>query len=181
MPIMSEVLTERLQQAFADAMIEVQPGRDMPVLICKKDKIFDILTFMRNEPDFACNFLTDITAVDYLKYPSKHPQRFAVVYHLYSLDKAHRFRLKAYLSAADLSIESAVPLWKTANWLEREVFDMFGIQFKNHPNLKRILNHIEFVGHPLRKDYPIEQRQILTINDSLMDEMDKRLKEKGLK
>lgn len=153
----------------------------MPSMICKKDKILPILTHLRNEPDYLCNFLTDLSAVDYLKYPIKQPQRFAVVYHLYSLEHGHRFRLKAYLSMADLSIDSAVPLWKTANWLEREVWDMYGIVFKGHPNLKRILNHIEFEGHPLRKDYPVDKRQILTINDPLMDEMDLRLKEKGLK
>lgn len=178
---MSIELAQRLQQRFADAITEVQDARDMPVLICKKDQISAILTHLRDDPDYQCNLLTDITAVDYLKYPVKQPQRFAVVYILYSLEHGHRFRLKAYLSVADLSIDSAVPLWKTANWLEREIWDMYGIRFNNHPNLKRILNHIEFEGHPLRKDYPVDKRQILTINDSLMDEMDKRLKEKGLK
>ena len=82
---------------------------------------------------------------------------------------------------AQLNIDTVSSLWKTANWLEREVFDMYGIVFNDHPNLKRILNHIEFEGHPLRKNYPIERRQVLTINDSLMDEMEKRLVEKGLK
>lgn len=171
----------QLQTEFGDAILELQEAQDMPVLICKKDKILDILTYMRDNPELDCKMLTDITAVDYLKYPIKQRQRFAVVYHLYSLEKGHRFRLKVPLGLADLSIDSAVSLWKTANWLEREVWDMYGIRFKGHPNLKRILNHIEFEGHPLRKDYPIERRQVLTINDSLMDEMDKRLKEKGLK
>ena len=153
----------------------------MPVFVCKKEKIHDILKFLRDDPNFTCNMLTDLTAVDYLKHPVKQRQRFAVVYHLHSLDHGHRIRLKVPLSVADLCIDSAYDLWKTANWLEREVWDMFGIKFNQHPNLKRILNHIEFEGYALRKDYPIDRRQVLTVNDSLMDEMEKRLIEKGLK
>lgn len=174
-------LMERLQSQFGDALLEIEQGKDMPVVVCKKESIFELLRFLRDDEAFDCNLLTDITAVDYLQYPIKQRQRFAVVYLLHSLDKGHRLRVKAYLGMADLSLASVSALWKTANWLEREVFDMYGIRFSEHPNLKRILNHIEFEGHPLRKDYPLEKRQVLTINDSLMDEMDKRLKEKGLK
>ena len=181
MQLVAEGLIETLQSKFGDAILEHQSGKDMPVLICKKEKIHEILAFLRDDPAFDCNILTDVTAVDYLKFPQQQKQRFAVVYLLHSLEHGHRLRLKAYLGIADLTIDSAHDLWKTANWLEREVFDMYGIHFKNHPNLKRILTHIEFEGHALRKDYPIELRQVLTINDSLMDEMDKRLKEKGLK
>lgn len=178
---MSQTLVERLQSHFGDAILSVEDGRDMPVLVCKKEKIFDILRLMRDDAEFNCNLLTDITAVDYLKYPVKQRQRYAVIYLLHSLEFNHRFRLKCYVSPADLSIDSAVPLWKTANWLEREIWDMYGIHFNGHPNLKRILNHIQFEGHPLRKDYPLDKRQVLTINDPLMDEMEIRLKEKGLK
>lgn len=174
-------LAQRLKERFGDAILEHIEGRDMPTFVCKKEKIFEILSLLRKDPAFDCDLLTDLTAVDYLKYPVKQRQRFAVVYHLHSLEHGHRLRLKVYLGVADLNIDSAVPLWKTANWLEREVWDMFGITFNNHPNLKRILNHIEFEGYALRKDYPVDRRQVLTINDSLMDEMDKRLKEKGLK
>lgn len=178
---LAEGLIEQLQSRFTDAILEHQPGPDMPSIVCKKEKLLEILTFLRDEPAFDFDLLTDLSAVDYLKYPIQQRQRFAVVYHLHSLEQGHRLRLKVPVGMADLSVDSACSLWKTANWLEREVWDMYGISFKNHPNLKRILNHIEFVGYPLRKDYPIEQRQVLTINDSLMDEMDKRLKEKGLK
>ena len=178
---MTQALLTQLKDRFGDAILESELARDMPVIVCTKESIFEILKFMRDDANFDCNLLTDITAVDYLKYPTKQKQRFAMVYLLHSLDHGHRFRLKAYLGIADLSVDSVSPLWKTANWLEREVFDMYGIDFKQHPNLKRILTHIEFEGHPLRKDYPIERRQVLTINDSLMDEMEKRLIEKGLK
>lgn len=177
-----ETLLKTLQEHFASDILEIDTERrDMPTLACKKQKIIEILTYLRDSSDFDCNLLTDLSAVDYLKYPTKQRQRYAVVYHLHSLEHGHRLRIKVYLSSADLSIDSAHEVWKTANWLEREVWDMYGIQFNNHPNLKRILNHIEFKGHPLRKDYPTNRRQVLTINDPLMDEMEKRLKEKGLK
>lgn len=181
---MTDALIERLDQLkeeFGEAILETEMARDMPVIVCSREKSFALLRFMKENPAFDCNLLTDITAVDYMKYPIKQRQRFAVVYLLHSLDHGHRFRVKVYLGMAQLTIDTVSPLWKTANWLEREVFDMYGIIFNDHPNLKRILNHIEFEGHPLRKNYPIERRQVLTINDSLMDEMEKRLVEKGLK
>ncbi len=174
-------LLERLQQEFGPAITAVHEGRDMPVAVCKPESVLKILTFLRTDPACDCNLLTDLSAVDYLGYPEQKAGRFEVVYHLHSLDKGHRLRLKTPLPAAAPEIDSVTSLWKTANWLEREVWDMYGIRFRNHPNLKRILNHIEFTGHPLRKDYPVDKRQVLTVNDSLMDEMDKRLKEKGLK
>jgi NADH-quinone oxidoreductase subunit C len=174
-------LLEHLQSQFGEDILETLEARDMPVVLCKKEANYKILQFLRDDPQCDCNILTDLTAVDYLHYPVQQRQRFEVVYHLHSLELGHRLRLKVPVGMADLSVESVVSLWKTANWLEREVWDMYGIKFKNHPNLKRILNHIEFEGHALRKDYPLEKRQVLTVNDSLMDEMEKRLIEKGLK
>lgn len=178
---MTEALFDRLKSEFGEAILETEIARDMPVIVCSREKSFALLRFMKEDPEFDCNLLTDVSAVDYLKYPVKQRQRFAVVYHLHSLEHGYRFRVKVFLGMAQLNIDTVCTLWKTANWLEREVYDMYGITFNNHPNLKRILNHIEFEGHPLRKNYPIERRQVLTINDPLMDEMNKRLIEKGLK
>lgn len=178
---MTEALFDRLKSEFGEAILETEIARDMPVIVCSREKSFALLRFMKEDPEFDCNLLTDVSAVDYLKYPVKQRQRFAVVYHLHSLEHGHRFRVKVFLGMAQLNIDTVCTLWKTANWLEREVYDMYGITFNNHPNMKRILNHIEFEGHPLRKNYPIERRQVLTINDPLMDEMNKRLIEKGLK
>ncbi|PIQ23528.1 NADH-quinone oxidoreductase subunit C [bacterium (Candidatus Blackallbacteria) CG17_big_fil_post_rev_8_21_14_2_50_48_46] len=175
------LLLEHLKNKLGDSVLEMIEARDMPVVICKKESIYQTLKLLRDDPELDFNILTDLSAVDYLNYPEKKRQRFEVVYHLHSLDKGHRLRVKVPVGGADPALDSACTLWKTANWLEREVWDMYGIQFVNHPNLKRILNHIEFVGHPLRKDYPIDKRQVLTVNDSLMDEMEKRLIEKGLK
>ena len=89
------------------------------------------------------------------------PARFVVVYHLFSLPLKHRLRLQVPVEEADPEVDSLTPLWAGADWLEREVWDMFGIRFRGHPNLKRILMYKEFVGHPLRKDYPVNRRQPL--------------------
>lgn len=178
---MLEQLKEIISQKFESELLDSHDGKDMPVLICQKDNIFDLLKFLRDHSDYQFNLLTDITAVDYLKHPQKKSERFEVVYLLYSLKFKYRLRIRVPLGFQDLTIDTVVPLWKTANWLEREVFDMFGIVFNGHPNLKRILTHIEFTGHALRKDYHIKKRQILTTNDPLVDEMEKRLIEKGLR
>ena len=87
--------------------------------------------------------------------------RFAVVYHFLSLPLKHRLRVEVLLQEGDPEVDSVTPLWAGADWLEREVWDMFGIRFRGHPNLKRILMYDEFVGHPLRKDYPVDRRQPL--------------------
>ena len=100
----------------------------------------------------------DITAVDYL---SKKTDRFEVVYHFYSQKHNDRLRVKIPVSIDDCIAETITPLWKTANWYEREIWDMYGIKFRNHPDLKRILMYEEFKGHPLRKDYPVNKRQPL--------------------
>jgi len=106
--------------------------------------------------------LTDLTAADYLKFPGREDgPRFEVVYQLYSLPHNHRVRLKVRVDEDDAVVPTAVELWPIANWLEREVWDMFGVRFEGHPDLRRLLMYEEFVGHALRKDYPINRRQPL--------------------
>ena len=106
--------------------------------------------------------LMDLTAVDYQKFPGREDgPRFDVVYHLYSIPHNHRVRLKVQVEEDDAWVPTATGLWPIANWLEREVWDMFGIRFEGHPDLRRLLLYEEFVGHPLRKDYPITRRQPL--------------------
>lgn len=104
------------------------------------------------------DFLTDLTAVDYL---GRKEPRFEVVYHLYSIRQKHLLRIKVPVPEHDPVVDSVTPLWKGANWFEREVWDMFGIRFRGHPDLRRILLYEEFQGHPLRKDYPVNLRQPL--------------------
>jgi NADH-quinone oxidoreductase subunit C len=107
---------------------------------------------LRDDGRLRFDFLSDLTAVDYWK---KKEPRFEVVYHLYSLDRGHRLRLRVPVPENDPTVESLTPLWKGANFLEREVWDLFGIRFIDHPDLRRILLYEEFQGHPLRKDYPV--------------------------
>ncbi len=134
------------------------------------------IKFLKENENY--NFLLDITAVDYSKYKENHSKRFAIVYLLKNKDFDNLIILKSYLNEHEI-IESITDLYKSANWAEREVWDQYGLKFKNHPNLKRILNHKEFIGHPLRKDYPITKGQLCTKTDDLMDEMVPKLKAKG--
>lgn len=132
---------------------------------------------LKDEDGF--HFLADITAVDYSKYVQNMQSRFALVYLLRDKDFKNLITLKVYLDADSLEVETISDIFKSANWAEREVWDQYGIKFLNHPNLKRILNHQSFDGHPLRKDYPIIKGQLCTETDDLMDEMSPRLEQKG--
>lgn len=121
------------------------------------DALPDVMRFLRDTPDLAFDMLTDVTCVDYL---GEEP-RFEMVYHLYSLAKNHRLRIKARVPEAHPHVPTLCDLWASANWMEREVWDLYGLRFDGHPDLRRILLYEEFEGHPLRKDYPKERRQPL--------------------
>ena len=112
-------------------------------------KIASICGFLKYDQNFVR--VSSVTAVD--RYPAE--PRFEIVYHLHSVERNDRVRLKALLSGTDPTIESVTGVWRGANWYEREVFDLFGVRFLNHPDLRRILMPDDWVGHPLRKDYPI--------------------------
>ncbi len=140
------------------------------------NKIKDAIIFLKNSLGYE--FLADITAIDYLEYIREKPKRFAIVYILREKSFKNTLILKAYLNEEE-AIDSISDIFKSANWAEREVWDQYGLSFKNHPNLKRILNHKEFIGHPLRKDYPITKGQLCHQSDDLMDEMTPKLKNKG--
>ncbi|MDD3324382.1 MAG: NADH dehydrogenase (quinone) subunit D [Sulfurospirillaceae bacterium] len=148
---------------------------DSGAFIVEKSNILDALHVIKNRDNYT--LLLDMTAVDYLKKDSSKA-RFAVIYILRHSDFSQILMLKVYLDAT-LTLPSVTSLFKSANWAEREIWDQYGIQFQNHPNLKRILNHKEFIGHPLCKDYPITQGQLCTKTDDLMDEMTPLLKSKG--
>lgn len=156
----NESLTlQLLKEQFPDKIIETHSFRGDDTAIVKKEAILEVLKFLKEDPRLKYNFLMDLAGVDYLTY--KKDPRFEVVYHLYSLEYNRRVRIKAPVDEDDPVIDSVTPLWEAANWYEREVWDMFGIKFRGHPNLKRLLMYEEFVGHPLRKDYPITKRQPL--------------------
>jgi NADH-quinone oxidoreductase subunit C len=153
----TSVTLNKLTERFAGSILETHSYRGDDTAVVKKEDILDICTFLRDDEALLYNFMMDLTAVDYL---GKEP-RFEVVYHLYSLKFNRRVRIKARVSESDCSIDSIVPIWISADWFEREAFDLYGITFKGHPELRRILLYEGFQGHPLRKDYPIKQRQPL--------------------
>ena len=153
------MILEKVKEKFLDDIYETYEFRGDLVAVVNKEIIKDLLKFLKTDPNLDFNILMDLTAVDYLRM--ERVPRFDVVYHLYSLAKNHRLRVKASVDEKDLTIDSLVSIWPIANWFEREVWDMFGIKFKGHPNLKRILMYEEFKGHPLRKDYLYNKRQPL--------------------
>ena len=175
---------------FPDAVSGCHAYRGDETVILRRGFLLEVARFLRDDPALKMNFLVDLTAVDYSAFgkghapaffassgvavrPSSHipdedpwpgppsEARFAVTYHFYSLEHKHRLRLAIPVEEADLEVDSVTSLWAGADWLEREVWDMFGICFRGHPNLKRILMYEEFDGHPLRKDYPVNKRQPL--------------------
>jgi len=142
-------------------------------------KIAEVMKALRDDAELDFNMLIDLVSIDYSTYAGRMGDRFGINYLLKSLTQGHRLQLKVTIPEGEPVVPTISPLYSNANWLEREAFDQMGIRFAHHPNLKRLLNHHEFVGHPLRKDYPITKRQWLSANESLMDEMAARLKEKG--
>ena len=155
-------MLDELRRRFGDAIVETDDHRGDLTAVVARAALRSVLAHCRDEAALAFDVLMDLTAVDYSKFPGREDgPRFEVVYHLYSIPRNHRLRLKVRVDEDDASVPTAVGLWPIANWLEREVWDMFGIRFEGHPDLRRLLLYEEFVGHPLRKDYPIERRQPL--------------------
>ncbi len=141
---------KRLSEAFPDSIVGIRIFRgEITVTVTKRD-IYGISKFLYSDPDLQFHFLTDLCGVDL--YPLT--PRFEVVYLLYSMRNNRRLRLKAKVGESD-SIPSVESIWKAANWAEREVYDLFGISFENHPDLRRILLWDGYEGHPLRKDFPV--------------------------
>lgn len=176
------VLSNQINERFSAWIVSTKIALGELTLEVKPEHLIDLCTALRDEPEFDFKQLLDVCGIDYLHYgldewqtqsatetgfsrgvtaklireePAK-PTRFAVVYHLLSLTKNHRIRLRVNLpNDAELIVDSVMPLWPSANWFEREAFDLFGILFRNHPDLRRILTDYGFVGHPFRKDFPL--------------------------
>lgn len=140
----------KLKEKYASSILDIKEFRGEVTVTIKKEDVIEVCKFLKENLQY--NLLTDVTAVDYLGMDP----RFMVVYNLYSIPNKDRLRLKAPVTESDATIDSVVPVWTTANWLERETYDLFGIKFKNHPDLRRILMTDDWVGHPLRKDYPLQ-------------------------
>jgi NADH-quinone oxidoreductase subunit C len=146
-------IAERIKDTFPGETLDVREFRGQVSITLKKGRLLDICRYLHDDPDLFFDYLVDLCGVDYL---GKKNMRFEVVYHLYSMKHRHAVRLKAEVPDGDPSIDSVMPVWTGANWHERECYDMFGIIFNGHPDLRRILLPEDWEGYPLRKDYPLK-------------------------
>ena len=166
---MSERAIEKLREQFGDAIRATHSRHGDDTAIIDPARLFEIARFLREDPELKFDLLVDLTCVDTLGLDERESGRFEMVYHFRSMASGRRVRVKAVIdegaAGENPEIDSLVPLWKGANWFEREVWDLFGVKFRGHPELRRILMYEEFVGHPLRKDYPKEKRQPLVRRD----------------
>ncbi|MDY0212332.1 MAG: NADH-quinone oxidoreductase subunit C [Desulfuromonadaceae bacterium] len=147
---MSQAVVAKLKQEYPAAVVDVVEHRGETTVTVQKEDIVAVCAYLKNEAGY--NFLCDLCGVDYLGVEP----RFMVVYNLYNIATKERLRLKAAVAEQSCCIDTVTGVWSTANWHERECWDMFGIRFNNHPDLRRILMPEDWVGYPLRKDYPLQ-------------------------
>jgi NADH-quinone oxidoreductase subunit C len=150
-------LTSSLRHALSGLIEDVIYEHNEVTIIVAKEKLLEVCLLLRDEADFAFEQLIDVCGVDYLEYQGGNwnKPRFASVYHLLSIKNNHRVRVKTYLEEDSLIVDSVIEIWSCANWFEREAFDLYGILYDGHPDLRRILTDYGFVGHPFRKDFPL--------------------------
>jgi NADH-quinone oxidoreductase subunit C len=149
------LVLEKLASRFGASILSTHNELGDATAVVAREKVVEICRFLRDDADLRFDLAVDLTGVDYID----ETPRFEVVYHLYSIEKKQRVRIKARVPAEDPTIGSVAGIWTGLNWYEREAFDMYGIRFDGHPDLRRILLPETFVGHPLRKDYPKKKRQ----------------------
>lgn len=145
-------ITEKLKEKFGDVILNVEEPYNFLTFTVKRENILEILKFLYNDTELAFTFLTDITGVHF----PEPKDELGVVYHLHNMPQNIRIRLKAFFPKADPTIDSATPVFSGANWMERETYDFYGVQFKGHPNLIRILNVDDLDYFPMRKEYALE-------------------------
>ncbi len=160
-----ETAKAKFGAAIEETRFPREQATDVPILYVKKESVVEVLAFLKNEPGFEYNFLSDITATDEEVEP-----RFEIVYNLFSHTTQARFRVKVRAAEGE-EVPTAISVWKGADWSEREIFDMFGVRFKGHPDLRRILMDERWVGHPLRKDYPLRGYQIFSEPEPIHPEL----------
>ena len=168
MPTLDHPAFALVKAAFPAATLHASEFRGQATLVAEPVDTHAILKFLRDDPALGFDFLSDLAGIDYMGYAARTPGRFAVVYNLCSSTRSDRFFVKTFVDptlptdgVADdpgLYVDSVTDLWPGAEWPEREVYDMFGIRFRNHPDLRRILTWESFPAHPLRKDYPLRGR-----------------------
>jgi NADH-quinone oxidoreductase subunit C len=148
----NEEVLQKIKDQFSESVTNVTEPYGLLTFETGKESITDVLTWLKNEPALQFIFLTDITGIHY----PEQEKPIGVIYHLHSLVNNIRVRIKVFLSEQDLNIPSATPIWKGANWMERETYDFFGINFEGHPDLRRILNVDDMTVFPMRKEFPLE-------------------------
>jgi NADH-quinone oxidoreductase subunit C len=153
---LDKIVITKLKEKFPESVLESSEFRGELTIVVKRENIVSVCTYLKDDPELSFEYLSDLTAVDRL---GRKP-RFEVVYHLYSIKMNHRVRLKVGIDE-DESLSSVTSVWSSANWFEREVFDLFGVNFENHPDLRRILMPDDWVGHPLRKDFPLTREEVM--------------------
>lgn len=175
---MNATALEKIQAAFPGATCKVV--LDSVVIDVQPENLESTLSRLKDEQEFNCGLLVDVTAIDYLEYPTPQETRFYVVYTIRNWEENLLFQVRVPVADPEVGIPTASALWGSAIWGEREAYDQYGITFQGHPDLRRILNHWQFEGHPLRKDYPIEKGQVCLETDSLEKEIKARLEKKGV-
>ncbi len=167
-PNLDHPVFARVKDAFPGASFSGTEFRGASTLIVEPGDLHKVMTFLRDDEGCRFDFLSDVVGLDYLNYPSATPGRFAVAYVLCSTERNDRFHVKTHVDPTlptdgieedpGLWVDSVCDLWPGAEWMEREVFDMLGVRFDGHPDLRRILTWKDFPAHPLRKDYPVRGR-----------------------
>ncbi len=147
----NQTVLERLKSQPGDAILESKEFRGELTVVVRRDRIVEICSFLKNDPDLAYDFLSDLCGIDMFT-PEK---RFGVIYNLLSLKHRHRLRIKTFVEEEDPKVPTVSGVWGTANAHERETYDMFGIKFEGHPDLRRMYMPEEFEYYPLRKDFPL--------------------------
>ena len=145
-----------IKAKFPEAVEDVTGFRGETTVVVKPESILAVSRFIHDDPELNYSYLADLAGVDY--YPDE--PRFAISYIPYAMAANARFRLKAYLPGDDPQLDSVTGVWRNADWFEREAFDMLGIKFNNHPDLRRLLMPADWVGHPHRKDYPLGYEEV---------------------
>jgi NADH-quinone oxidoreductase subunit C len=151
-----QALQSKFGSAIEEVWMPVERPTDVPVVFVRKDFIVKVLEFVKTDAEFAYDFLSDLTATDEESEP-----RFHIVYNLYSMSRKNRIRFKVRVPEHE-EVPTLISVWPGANWAEREVFDMYGVKFTGHPDLRRILMDERWQGYPLRKDYPLRGYQLFT-------------------
>jgi NADH-quinone oxidoreductase subunit C len=164
-------IIDRLRAEFPDEVVQGYVNQGQGAVVIRSGRIVEMLRWLRDSDDLRMNHLRSLCGVDNLRRKGPGLSRFEVVYNLYSIPLRHEIRLRAEVDDKDPAIDSVVELWPGADWLERETFDLMGIRFTNHPNLHRVLLPEDWVGHPLRKDYPLKGKEEWAGMTELLDKI----------